>query len=117
MGRVVLVADDDDDVRSLLMLQLELTGYEPIEAATVDEGLRLLEVSAPDLVLTDLNFGTDSGGRIVAACRSTGRRVILMTASVESRELTEALQSDVPLLRKPFTLDDLTAAIAEQLQP
>ena len=43
--------------------------------------------------------------------------MILMTASVESRELPESLRADVPLLRKPFTLDDLTAAIAEQLQP
>ena len=56
----MLVADDDDDVRSLLTLQLMLSGYEPIEAATVDEGLRLLAERSPDLVLTDLNFGTDS---------------------------------------------------------
>ena len=38
-----------------------------------------------------------------------------MTASVEARELPESLQQDVRLLRKPFTLDDLTAALAEQL--
>jgi CheY-like chemotaxis protein len=117
MGRVVLVADDDDDVRSLVLLQLMMSGYETIEAATVDEGLRLLATSSPDLVLTDLNFGNDTGERIVTACRSTGQRVILMTASVETRELPESLRVDVPLLRKPFTLDDLTAAIAEQLQP
>lgn len=117
MAQVVLVADDDDDVRSLLMLQLMLSGYEPVEAATVDEGLQLMADRAPDLVLTDLNFGTDTGERIVAACRATGQRVILMTASVETRELPGSLRADVPLLRKPFTLDDLTAAIAEQLQP
>ena len=117
MAQTVLVADDDDDVRSLLMLQLMLSGYEPVEAATVDEGLRLLAERSPDLVLTDLNFGNDTGERIVTACRSVGQPVILMTASVETRELPESLRDDVPLLRKPFTLDDLTAAIAEQLQP
>ncbi len=117
MAQVVLVADDDDDVRSLLMLQLMLSGYEPIEASTVDEGLRMLADHSPDLVLTDLNFGTDTGERIVSACRATGQRVILMTASVETRELPESLRADVPLLRKPFTLDDLAAAIDEQLQP
>jgi DNA-binding NtrC family response regulator len=117
MGQIVLVADDDDDVRSLLTLQLMLSGYEPIEAATVDEGLRLLDEHSPDLVLTDLNFGTDTGERIVRACQATGQRVILMTASVEGRELPESLRADVPLLRKPFTLDDLTTAIAEQLKP
>jgi two-component system, OmpR family, KDP operon response regulator KdpE len=117
MGQTVLVADDDDDVRSLVMLQLMISGYEPIEAATVDEGLRLLASSAPDLVLTDLNFGNDTGERIVTACRATGQPVILMTASVETRELPPSLRQDVPLLRKPFTLDDLTAAVAERLQP
>ena len=116
MAQVVLVADDDDDVRSLLTLQLMLSGYEPIEAATVDEGLALLADRSPDLVLTDLNFGTDTGERIVVACRAMGQPVILMTASVETRELPPALRQDVPLLRKPFTLDDLTAAIAERLQ-
>lgn len=117
MAQVVLVADDDDDVRSLLTLQLMLSGYEPIEAATVDEGLALLADRSPDLVLTDLNFGSDTGERIVTACRSTGQPVILMTASVEARELPESLRVDVPLLRKPFTLDEMTAAITEQLQP
>jgi DNA-binding NtrC family response regulator len=115
MAQTVLVADDDDDVRSLVVLQVMMSGYEPIEAATVDEGLRLLADLSPDLVLTDLNFGTDTGERIVEACRATGQRVILMTASVETRELPESLRDDVALLRKPFTLDDLTAAIAEQL--
>jgi len=117
MGQVVLVADDDDDVRSLLMLQLMLSGYDPMEAATVDEGLRLLADHSPDLVLTDLNFGTDTGERIVSACRASGQRVILMTASVETRgELPPSLPADVPLLRKPFTMDDLTTAITDQLQ-
>jgi DNA-binding NtrC family response regulator len=115
MAQTVLVADDDDDVRSLLMLQLTLSGYEPIEAATVDEGLVLLAEHSPDLVLTDLNFGNDTGERLVSACRATGQRVILMTASVATHDLPESLRADVPLLRKPFTLDDLAAAVADQL--
>ncbi len=47
MAQSVLVADDDDDVRSLVVLQLTMSGYEPIEAATVDEALRLLADATP----------------------------------------------------------------------
>ena len=88
-------------------LQLMLSGYEPVEAATVDEGLRLLAERSPDLVLTDLNFGTDTGRAHRHGLPGRGQPVILMTASVETRELPESLRQDVPLLRKPFTLDDL----------
>jgi two-component system, OmpR family, phosphate regulon response regulator PhoB len=113
MALVVLVADDDDDVRSLIMLQLQLSGFEPMEAATVDEAVRILADQSPDIVLTDLNFGTDTGERIVIACREAQLPVILMTASVDTRDLPEGLRQGLSLLRKPFTLDDLLAAITE----
>jgi two-component system, NtrC family, C4-dicarboxylate transport response regulator DctD len=117
MAQLILVVDDDDDVRSLVVLQLEISGYEVVESASVAGGLALIQERSPHLVLTDLNFGTDSGERLVAVCQATGQPVILMTASVETRDLPESLRRDVPLLRKPFTLDDLVELVTAQARP
>ena len=111
----VLVVDDDEDVRSLLVLHLMMSGLTVREADTVDGGLASLAEDVPDLVLTDLNFGGDSGDRIVRRCWEIGEPVILMTASVETRDLSPDLRQGTTLLRKPFNLDDLTAAIEREL--
>lgn len=111
----ILVVDDDDDVRSLVVLHLQLSGLKVREAATVDDGLAALAEQSPDIVLTDLNFGGDSGDRIVRQCRAIGQPVILMTASVETRDLSPDLREGTTVLRKPFTLDDLSATIEGEL--
>lgn len=116
MAPTVLVVDDDDDVRSLVALQLTISGYEAIEAATVSEGLAVVQTAPPDLVLTDLNFGTETAERLVARCLADGQPVILMTASVETRDLPAGIHDGVRLLRKPFTLDDLARAVTEEIE-
>lgn len=115
MAPTVLVVDDDDDVRALVALQLTISGYETVEAATVADGLAAVQTTHPDLVLTDLNFGTESAERLVARCLADGQPVILMTASVETRDLPVGIRDSVRLLRKPFTLDDLAHAVAEEI--
>lgn len=116
MASRVLVVDDDDDVRSLIALQLSLAGFDPAEAATVDAGLAMMAQTSPDLVLTDLNFGTDSGERIVARCRATGQSVILMSASVDTARTTSGEGDGVIFLRKPFTMDELMEAVSEAIR-
>jgi DNA-binding response OmpR family regulator len=111
----VLVVDDDDDVRSLVVLHLEMSGYKCAEAATVEAGLAALAADAPDAVVTDLNFGDDTGERIVRRCTDIGQPVVLMTASVDTRDLAADLRARVTILRKPFVLSELTSAIAAVL--
>lgn len=53
---VILVAEDDDDARSMMRVMLELKGYEVIDAAN---GLQAVEVALtkfPDLILLDLQL-------------------------------------------------------------
>jgi len=113
----VLVVDDDDDVRALVVLYLQLGGFDVREAATVDDGLEALAVTGPDVVVTDLNFGADSADRLVRHCLEIGQPVLLMTASVETRDLSPELRSSVRILRKPFTLEELTEAVAQAQAP
>jgi DNA-binding NtrC family response regulator len=113
----ILVVDDDEDVRALVVLHLQMSGLSVREEATVDSGLASLAESAPDIVLTDLNFGSDTGERIIRRCRELDQPVILMTASAEIRDIDEDLREGLLILRKPFALDDLSAIVDEALLP
>jgi excisionase family DNA binding protein len=51
---VVLIVDDDERLREYVRVNLESLGYEVREAASADQGLRLLEEETPGLVLLDV---------------------------------------------------------------
>lgn len=111
-GRI-LVADDDEAMRTTVAFTLLDEGYEVVEAASGAEVLRLLDhgsrAGAFDLLLMDVRMPGLSGLETLRRLRrlASAPSVILMTAfaSPETREEAEELQ--VPLLSKPFTLDEL----------
>ena len=51
---VILVVDDDQDIRYALRVVLEGNGYAVAEAATAEEGLKVYKESNPDLLIVDL---------------------------------------------------------------
>src|SRR5436189_5548753 len=53
-GPLVLVVDDDPQVREVVRVNLELEGYAVREAANADEGRAAVEHDAPDLILLDV---------------------------------------------------------------
>ena len=53
-GPLVLVVDDDPQVREVVRINLEMEGYAVREAANGEEGLAALEEEAPDLILLDV---------------------------------------------------------------
>jgi excisionase family DNA binding protein len=53
-GPVILIVDDDDNVREYVKANLELEGYTVREAANAEEGLKALEQESPDLILLDV---------------------------------------------------------------
>jgi excisionase family DNA binding protein len=53
-GPLVLIVDDDEQVREYVRINLEAEGYTVREAGNAEEGLQVLEESTPDLVLLDV---------------------------------------------------------------
>src|SRR3954447_1008666 len=53
-GPLVLVVDDDPQVREVVRVNLEMEGYTVREAANAEEGLAAVEDDAPDLILLDV---------------------------------------------------------------
>ena len=53
-GPLVLIVDDDEQVREYVRVNLEAEGYDVREAGNAEEGLRAVEEARPDLVLLDV---------------------------------------------------------------
>jgi CheY-like chemotaxis protein len=107
--KVILVVDDEDDVRELLRVLLEREGYRVECACDGDEGLTLAKSLRPDLVITDHIMPGLSGKELVRAIRETpalaSTAIIMVTGASMSEALSDVLGAvDVKaFLPKPST--------------
>ena len=113
-GESVLVADDDPLVLDLLMQFLSLRGYRVLGAKDGQEVLRLVEESAPDLILLDILMPGMSGVEVLQLLREKEYHggIIVMTGS-HNQEILEDAWALGPqeVLGKPIDLDRLLTAI------
>jgi len=120
----ILVAEDDDDTRALLVAGLQHEGH---NAVALEDGFELgdyLELSSsqasnelePDVVLTDLQMPGRSGLEVLREARRQGFTCpfIVVTAYADA-SLCAAAHSLEPayVLRKPFDLDQVVALLAQ----
>lgn len=117
MTHRILVVDDDPDVLALVTMVLTLDGHEVTEATSPREAQAVLDEAAPDLVITDLNFGTETSLDFTRRGVAEGRRILVMTAAVAEVDVPADLEDHVRILRKPFSLEELRAAVTRGLEP
>jgi len=107
--RALLVVDDDEDLRDLVTLVLDLSGrYESVAVGTVEEAIVELSSVRFDGVLLDLSLHDGSANTVLEQLTSRlgGTAVILFTAAID---IDPTLESSVAgVIRKPF--DPLTLA-------
>jgi PAS domain S-box-containing protein len=116
-GVRILVVDDDPDVRAFLEAALEGLGYAVSQAEDGVSGLKMVDEVSPDLLLLDYAMPQMNGADVARAVRRSHPHlpIIFVTGYAESGQLEAALGGEVPLLRKPFTVAQLSAAIAPHL--
>ncbi|HEU0097605.1 MAG TPA: PAS domain-containing protein [Allosphingosinicella sp.] len=116
-GARVLIVDDDDDVRAFLAESLEGFGCTVVSAASGAQGLDALREQRPDLALVDYAMPGMNGAEVARAAREIhpGLPIVFVTGYAESEQLEAALGGNVPILRKPFTLAELAAAVEENV--
>ena len=116
-GVKVLVIDDDPDVRAFLAAALEGLGYTVELAEDGPEGIEKIAAFGPDLLLLDYAMPQMNGADVARAVRRSHPHlpIIFVTGYAESDQLEAALDGQVPLLRKPFTVAQLGAVMAPHL--
>ena len=117
---LVLLVDDQDEVRQLTARVLKVNGYDVIEALDGGDALSSLCRYAPDLVILDLNMPSVNGWQFraeqqrLADERLAAIPVLLMTGEEDAAEHAEKLRA-VGLVKKPFEVTQLLKAVQRAL--
>lgn len=113
----IVVVDDDDMVRRTMVTVLGMAGHAVREASGGHGGLALVEDSAPDLLITDINMPGMDGVSFIAAARGIrpDLKVLAISGSspraIDDPAIAATLGADA-VIGKPFRRADLLACIA-----
>ena len=91
----ILTIDDEENIRNGLADNFELEGYEVKQAASGEEGLKIVSEGNIDLVITDLRMDGISGEEVVrqVTTKYPGIPVIVLTGHGSIDDATEAMKS------------------------
>jgi signal transduction histidine kinase/ActR/RegA family two-component response regulator len=114
----VLVIDDDADVRRMLVESLEALGYDVTEAEDGRAGLSILEGAPPDVLVVDFAMPGLNGAEVAKAARARLPKlpIIFATGYADTGAIEAMAGTDTPVLRKPFRITELQAAVADAIQ-
>jgi signal transduction histidine kinase len=116
----LLVVDDDDAVRATLAGLLVEDGHAVEAVASGTSALALLHEHGFDLILVDFFMPGMTGAELIRAARDVREdcRFLLVSGYADSSEIAAASEH-TPILRKPFTAEELRTAVAKtcRLQP
>ncbi|WP_315812445.1 response regulator [Bradyrhizobium sp. SZCCHNR2028] len=116
----VLIADDEDSMRTLVARAIAMDGHEIVTAQDGAEALDILtrEAGAFDLLLTDIQMPIMDG---IALALSAARdfpdlTILLMTGFAHQRERASNLSAIAhDVITKPFSVADIRTAVADAL--
>lgn len=116
-GRV-LVIEDEEDIRSLVLRMLEREGFDVAEAADGRTGMRRLFEERPDLVVLDVGLPELDGWAVLERIRDVSDvPVVMVTARVSDIDRVRGLRAGADdYLTKPFLQEELLARVEAVLR-
>jgi len=117
-NKLILVIDDEPEIRSLLSRFLGRKGFSVISAGTLQEGRKLFNQSKPQLVFLDVNLPDGNGLQELKHINlgKTQAKVIMMSAFDHKEIKMEAIQyGALDFLSKPFNIARLDQVVQSQL--
>jgi DNA-binding response OmpR family regulator len=112
----ILIAEDERDLRDLLVFSLRFANYEVIAASNGEEAVTLARQEIPDLILMDVRMPRMTGYEACAAIKSEkilqDIPIIFLSAKGQDSEIKAGLDAGaVEYLLKPIAPDKLSASI------
>ena len=114
-GASILLVEDDDDIRELLVTLLKLAGFSTVACSTAEGGLEQLREQPFDLVITDYALPERTGSWLLRQAQREGlldaTPALLVTAHPNPSDV-----SGFEVVQKPFDLDDLVGRVRQRLE-
>ena len=121
---LVLVVDDEPDIRELVRINLEQAGHRVVTAADGDEALARVRTEAPDALFLDVRLPGTDGWAVLEELKAGSRRdlseipVFMVTAADEPEaRLRGGIQGALQYITKPFDPGELVDALEQTLSP
>ena len=119
---LILVADDDADIRDIVSFRLRRAGYETVEASNGSEALKLAHDRPPDLCILDVMMPQVNGFEVARELRGDSSTesipILMLTASVQDKDIAKSFETGADdYLRKPFKTNELLDRVASLLRP
>lgn len=124
--KLILIIDDDKDLREILSVKLQSSGFRVVEAPDGQSGIKKAKETRPDLILLDVRMpgmtGIETLAKMKADPESAGFKVIFLTNLGEAQEenawIDDKFAKEAGALghiRKTDDLDKIVARIKEIL--
>jgi DNA-binding response OmpR family regulator len=120
-GKKVLVAEDEPDIRGLIVFSLQYAGYKVVEALNGEDAVKLAEVEQPDLILLDVRMprmnGYEACSVLKAQEATRGIPVVFLSARGQETEIKQGLELGAEeYILKPFAPDELYQRVGSILE-
>ncbi|GGQ44837.1 response regulator [Couchioplanes azureus] len=116
---VVVVAEDDDDLRAIAVRLLSRGGHRVTAAPNGAEALRLVGEERPDVVVSDIDMPVMSGVDLCLAIRADPALrelpVVFISGSLVPGDDRPVRAQATTMLRKPFTAQELLGCVEKAL--
>ena len=112
--KLILVIDDDDNLRRMTTRLLDSLGYSSVAAANSRDALKALSSGRIDAILLDVVLGDENGWEALRSIRQAGQVPVVMMsgATMDGDVHKDALAMGAQdVLQKPFETQDLLACL------
>lgn len=121
MNKQILIVDDSESIRELIIFTLETEGYSVVSSIDGVEAVKLLDGRHLDLIITDLHMPNMDGIELIKQIRKTEAYkmtpILLLTTESQTDKKIQAKEAGATgWIIKPFVPDKLKAAIKKVLR-
>ena len=118
IAKLVLVVDDEAQIRLLLRTTLTRAGYRVVEVGTARAALNAVDIDKPDVVLLDLGLPDRDGLELLPLIHAkSSAPVLIVSARADTEQKVAGLDlGAVDYVTKPFDTEELLARVRSALR-